>query len=124
MALQWPNDVPYEQNAEGAVRPQAYRAPSSSSVEAGPAIIRRRPGPRSMTIPWKSLPLTEAQWDRLNTFFLVDLLEGTQTFDMPVFKPGSGYVVRNCQLEGGLWNTDQSSYPIIYATFSLVIFNP
>lgn len=124
MARQWPNDVPFEQNAEGAVLPQLYRSPSSSPVEAGPSIIRRRPGPRSITIPWKSIPLTEREWERLDVFFREELLEGTQTFDMPIFKPGSKYVVRNCQLEGGLWSTDQSSYPIIFATFNLVIFNP
>lgn len=123
MARQWPQDVPYKQNADGAVLPQSYRPPLSTPVEAGPSLIRRRPGPRSVTIPWKSIPLTEVQWDRLDVFFRDELLEGTQTFDMPVFRPGSGYVTRNCQLEGGLWNTDQSSYPIIYATFNLVIFN-
>lgn len=124
MARQWPNDVPYEQNAEGAVLPQAYRAPSSSPVEAGPSINRRRPGPRSVTISWKSIPLTEREWERLDIFFREELLEGTQTFDMPIFRPGSGYVRRNCQLEAGLWDTDQSSYPILYAMFKLVIFNP
>lgn len=123
MARQWPNDVPYFQNAEGAVLPQSYRAPLTTPVEAGPSLIRRRPGPRSVTIPWKSIPLTEVQWDRLDVFFRDELLEGTQTFDMPVFRPGRGYVTRNCQLEGGLWTTDQSGYPIIYATFNLVIFN-
>ncbi len=123
MARQWPNDVPYKQNVDGAQFPQSYRAPLTTQVEAGPDIVRRRPGPRSTIIPWKSLPLTEAQWARLDLFFREELLEGSQTFDIPVFKPGSGYVVRNCQLQQGLWNSDFSGYPIIYTMFNLVIFN-
>lgn len=124
MARVWPNDVPHEQNAEGAILPQTYRPPASSEVEAGPDRTRRRVGPRSTLIPWKSVPLTAGQWGRLEQFFREDLLEGTLSFDMPIFRADvDNYVTRRVQLEGGLWGTDQSNYPLLMVSFNLFVFN-
>lgn len=123
MARIWPSDVPFAQNAEGAVLPQSYRPPAVSKVEAGPDILRRRVGPRSVTIPWKSIPITEEQRARLELFFTEELIDGTLSFDMPVYLPAKGYVTRRCQVEGGLWDTDQSNYPLYFVSFNLSIFN-
>lgn len=123
MSRIWPSDVPYEQNADGATLPQSYNPPSSYEVEGGPAIMRRRPGPRATMIPWTSIPLTEAQWERLDLFFRETLLEGTLTFTMQIYRPNQGYVSRICQIEKGTFDTDQSQYPIYFVSFNLVIFN-
>lgn len=123
MSRIWPSAVPYEQNADGASLPSTYRPPLSSPVEAGPDIMRRRPGPRSTLIPWKSVPLSEQEWERLERFFRVDCFEGTVSFQMPIFRPGRGYVNRTCQIQGGQWNTDMSNYPVIFVGFNLFVFN-
>lgn len=123
MSRHWPNDVPHEQNSDGATLPQSYRPPLSSPVEAGPDITLRRTGPRMTIIPWKSIPLTEAQWEALDKFFLVTLIEGTLPFWMPVYRPNRGYIKRYCRLDGGLYNSDLSIPDNIFVSFDLVVFN-
>jgi len=123
MARVWPNDVPFQQNTEGTVFPQTYRPPQTASVEAGPDIMRRRPGPRSTIVPWRSIALTEAQAATLEQFFRETLLEGTLSFDMSVYRLGQGYVQRRCQIQSGTFNVDYNDYPVIWISFSLVIFN-
>lgn len=123
MARVWPTDVPHEQNADGASIPSTYRSPLASTVEAGPAIMRRRPGPRSTIVPWRSIPLNEAQWESLDRFFRETLIDGTLSFDMPVYRPNAGYVTRRCQVDEGTFETDQSAYPLYFVSFNLVIFN-
>lgn len=121
--FQWPTDVPFEQNADGAQIPQTYRPPTATSTEAGTQIFRRRPGPRATTVPWKSVPLTEAEAESLERFFRVTLLEATLPFMMPVYRVNQGYVMRRCQLQNGEFSIDASGYPTIYAMFNVTIFN-
>lgn len=105
--------------------PGLNAAPLTSETEAGLSIMRPRPGPDSTEIAWRSVPWTESQFAAFNTFVTTTLIRGTLVFDMPVFKPGSGYVTRKCQIKGGGRGValDMSQFPLHAVSFTLIVFN-
>lgn len=104
---------------DGATAGASHRAPLVSEVEAGQAIMRPMPGPRTTELPFTSLPLTAEQWTALDHFLRVTLFDATVVFDMPVFKP-DGCVVRKCQIKGGVWSNDLDARRV---SFTLIIYN-
>lgn len=117
----WPSSLPVE--SEGSGGGASYAAPLASETEGGPPIMRPRPGPRSTELQWVSKPLTGEQWSAFDQFARLDLRHGTLVFEMPVLKPGAGYVSRKCQIKGGQWATDSSAAPHVRITFALVVWN-
>lgn len=119
----WPSQVPYENVAEGASAGSSYVPPAMSETEGGPPIGRPRPGPRATEIGWRSQPLDQQQWEALEQFLRVTLYQGTRVFEMPVFRPGSGYVARLCKIKAGTFATDFSEVPWQPVSFTLIVFN-
>ncbi len=119
----WPSTVPHESEADGAAVGSSFTPPLISQTEGGPSIMRRRPGPRDTTFPWRSVPLDDTQWGALDTFLRETLIDSTLVFDMPVFKPGSGYVTRKCQIKDGVVSNDFSAPPWARVSFTLIVYN-
>lgn len=119
----WPSQVPYESVADGAIASQTYVLPIESETEGGPPLSRPRPGPRATEIAWRSEPLTGEQWLAFEQFARVALFRGTQVFEMPVFKPGEGFVSRRCQIKKGAFSTDFNEVPWYRVSFTLIIWN-
>lgn len=119
----WPSLVPYENVADGASASQSYVPPIQSETEAGPPLMRPRPGPRATEFLWQSLPLTGEQWQAFEQFTRSALFQGTQVFEMPVFKPGEGFVTRRCQIKNGTWSSDFSEVPWFRVAFTLIVWN-
>ncbi len=119
----WPGTVPFESEAEGAGATPTYAPPQSSETEGGTAITRPRPGPRVTETSWRSVPLDGAEWTAFEQFARLDLRDGSLDFDMPVYRPGAGYVTRRCRLKGGIYATDPSQVPWTRVSFTLIIFN-
>lgn len=121
----WPIDAPYEQLREGAGATSLTTPGISSDTEGGPAIVRPRPGPRATEIAWRSKPLCGAQFQAIDRFIRDDLRDGSLVFDMPVFKPGQGYVTRKCQIKGGggAVAVDEGLDPWFSVSFTLIVYN-
>jgi len=119
----WPAGVPHESDADAASASASFRPPLISETEGGTQIMRPRPGPRATEFGWRSVHLTEVQWAALDQFLRVDLHEGTLVFDMPVFRPGSGFVTRKCQIKSGVVSTDFSVVPWVRVSFTLIVYN-
>jgi hypothetical protein len=123
MAAGWPSQVPYRSPVDGRVAGQPYNAPLRSETEGGPPLLRPRPGPRAMELPWQSQRLTVAEYTAFEQFAVNTLRQGTLPFRMPVWKPDGCYVDRLCQLKDGLWAPDFSAYPKIVVSFTLIVWN-
>lgn len=119
----WPSDVPYGNEADGATASQPYAPPIKSETEGGPPLSRPRPGPRPTEIAWRSVPLDDAQWQSFERFTVATLRQGTLIFEMPVFKPGEGFVSRKCELRDGIYQTDFSQPPWTRVSFVLIVYN-
>ncbi len=119
----WPSQIPFESAADGISETQSYTAPMSSDTEGGPPIMRPRPGPRSTEMPWRSVFLTGEEWQAFEQFARTTLRQGTLPFEMPVFRPGEGFVSRICQLKGGEYSTDKSVVPWFRISFTLVVWD-
>lgn len=119
----WPSNVPHECDADGATPSGSFTPPLVSETDGGPAIMRRRPGPRSTSFPWRSSPLDDAQWSALDDFLGATLIDATLVFDMPVWKPGAGYVTRKCQIQRGTVSNDFSEPPWSRVSFTLIVYN-
>jgi hypothetical protein len=121
----WPLTVPYEQLRDGAGVSAALTPGQASATEGGPEIMRPRSGPRATEIAFRSKPWSGAQYGAFDAFLQSTLRDGTLIFEMPVFKPGSGYVNRKCQIKGGggAVGIDESSDPWFFVSFTLIVFN-
>lgn len=119
----WPSTVPHENEADSASASASFTPPLVSEAESGPGIMRRRPGPRATEMSWRSVPLDDAQWVALDTFLRATLIDATLVFDMPVFKPGSGFVTRKCQIKNGVVSSDFGSPPWTRVAFTLIVYN-
>ena len=119
----WPAAVPFVNQADNATASASFTAPIASETEAGPPIMRPRPGPRSTELAWRSQPLDDEQWAALDQFLRVDLRQGTLVFDMPVFRPGQGWVTRKCQIKVGTIANDFGQVPYTLVSFTLIIWN-
>lgn len=121
----WPSNVPYDQLRDGAAVPALMSDPATFETEAGPAIMRKRPGPDTTEISWRSVPWTGAQFSAFKAFVRTTLIGGTVVFDMPVFEPGSGYVTRKCQIKRGGRGVslDESQAPWFSVSFTLIVYN-
>ena len=121
----WPGTVPSEQLRDGAAAPAMFTPGAVSETEGGPPLMRPRPGPRTTEIAFRSKPWTGAQFAAFDAFVKTSLFGGTLVFDMPVFKPGSGYVTRKCLIKGGggAIAVDESQDPWFSVSFTLIVFN-
>lgn len=119
----WPIMVPYESVADGASASQSYSLPIQSETEGGPPIGRPRPGPRPTEMAWQSVPLAAEEWQAFEQFVRSDLYQGTRVFEMPVYKPGEGFVSRKCQIKRGAYTSDFSEVPWAKVAFTLIIYN-
>lgn len=118
----WPSAVPHASERAGATGSQNYAPPRSAETEGGPPLLRPQPGPRVSEQTWRRY-LTEAQFAAFETFVLTDLRQGTRVFTMPVFKPGSGYVSRHCEIKGGTYSADFSGGIETLVGFTLTIYD-
>lgn len=119
----WPSQVPHAPVIGGVTAQQSYRAPQESETEGGPPLMRPQPGPRVAEMPFTSKMWSRAQWDAFEQFARETLRQGTLAFSMPVYRPGSGYVTRLCQIKGGAWSTDFSAVTRFRVSFTLAIYN-
>lgn len=119
----WPITVPHQSVAEGATASASFTPPAVFKTNAGPSIKRPRPGPRVTTLPWRSVPLTGAQWADLDAFLRETLHDATLVFDMPVWRPDVGYVTRKCEISEGTLTNDFSAPPWTHVAFTLLVYN-
>lgn len=119
----WPVGVPAQPVLTGVTAVASYRAPLMSETEGGPAIMRRRPGPRATEMPFQSILWTRAQWAAFEEFARDTLIDGTLVFTMPVFRPDGCLVTRHVQIKGGEWQTDMSAVSRFRVSFTLIIYN-
>jgi hypothetical protein len=119
----WPAGVPSKPVLSGLSVGQTYRPPLVSETDGGPAIMRRRPGPRATEIPFQSVLLSRAQWSTLETFLRETLIDGTLVFTMPVFRPDGCMVTRHVQIKDGLWQTDMSAVSRFRVSLTLIVYN-
>lgn len=119
----WPSQVPATPVLSGAQFGASYGEPISSETEAGVTLDRPRPGPRATEIPFVSVMWTRAQWAAFEQFARVTLVQGTQYFRMPVYRPDGGMVMRICKIAKGKWQTDMSAVSRYRVAFTLIVFN-
>lgn len=119
----WPSQVPHKGPVNGIAAGQSYRPPQMAETEGGPALMRRRPGPRATELPWLSPLLSRAEWAAFEQFARITLQDGTLPFLMSVWRPEGCYVARICQLKDGLWQTDHSAAPRVRVSFTLIVWN-
>jgi hypothetical protein len=119
----WPTAVRHQQARNNAGVPQPRQDALVSETEAGAGLTRKRPGPKQSEIAWRSLEWTGAEYLAFETFYEVSLIGGTIVFDMPVYKPGLGYVVRKCKLKGAKYSIDETISPYFIVSFTLIVFN-
>lgn len=119
----WPSLVPYAPVVSGAAAGQSYAAPIQSETEGGPPLMRPRPGPRSSEMAFVSRLLSRAQWEAFEQFARETLYQGTLPFSMPVYRPGTAFVTRICQIKDGVWSTDLSAVNRFRVSFTLVVYN-
>jgi hypothetical protein len=119
----WPSQVPYENEVSGSGADASFLPPIESETEGGPSLSRPRPGPRATNFAWRSQPLTGEEWEALDQFLRVSLVQGSLVFQMPVFRPGAGYVSRKCKIKGGSIVHDFGDSPNYRVSFTLIVFN-
>ncbi|SEM68757.1 hypothetical protein SAMN04515666_11917 [Bosea lupini] len=119
----WPSTVPHQSEAEGSTASASFTPPAVFKTNAGPSIKRPRPGPRVTTMSWRSIPLTGVQWAALDEFLRVTLHDGTLVFDMPVYRPDLGYVLRKCEIAEGTLSSDFSAPPWTRVAFTRLVYN-
>ena len=119
----WPATVPAKPVLNGTTFGASFQEPILSETEAGPALMRPRPGPRVTDFTWQSQMLSRSQWAALESFLRIDLRQGTLPFSMPVFRPDGCMVTRTCRLKTGAWQTDASAVSRFRVAIPLIVFN-
>ena len=119
----WPILVPHENEASGSAIGASFAPGIESETEAGTSLQRPVPGPRATVFSWRSVPLCEAEWAALDEFLRVTLVQGTRMFQMPIYRPDSGYVSRYCQIKKGSIANDFSEVVFYRTSFTLTVFN-
>lgn len=95
----WPAAVP-SRAREGWQMPEMFRAPLATEMNGGNQRLRSQPGSNVALINYPLVPLDDEEWTVLDTFFRVDLKNGSSRWTMPLYI-GTGTVTRVVQLEGG-----------------------
>lgn len=123
MVAAWPSQVRHNQSRRSAAIIALRQPPLINEAEGGGQIMRPRPGPQMTKIAWQSLEWDENEYTAFEQFFENSLIKGVMPFNMPVYKPAHGYVMRICQIESAQFSVDESRAPYFTVSFTLVVWD-
>jgi hypothetical protein len=95
----WPSGLSSDTTSEWAMS-EMFIPPIATDMDGGNQRLRTRPGSNVAAMSYPLQPLTEAEWDTLNSFLRDTLNNGASRFTMDVWT-GAAYESKTVQLDGG-----------------------
>lgn len=116
--INWPATLPTLPEQSMFKIKQRYTPPLVTDMDSGTQ-RRRKVSTVAVAILGYGFLCYEDVLAIFDSFVVNDLIDGTQEFLMPVWKPGAGLVSRVCAIDKGIWEGDVVEGELYSVTFDL-----